>query len=209
MITNQLYSRFQPIINAAKQLPNSPPALFSKEEQKRIFPRMFPNQWVMNFANSGKFTPANTLQSIKCYMVMQESLDPYQEEDNHKDDQEGDQKEDQKEDKKEDDHEDSEKDSQPEENKDDNSFVDYSSESEVSNTSNNSNNNGNGNLNRSNSTTNQSTRIQRNDVCPLPGHLGHNWGQCYQNAPNTSMRPTRTHSPQHDAHMNKCSREPV
>jgi hypothetical protein len=88
MTTNHLYNWFPHPIDSTKPLPNDPPALFSKEEQKPIFLWMFPNQWVKNFASSQESTSDKTaLQSIKCYIWKQESLDPYQDKDDQKDDQ--------------------------------------------------------------------------------------------------------------------------
>jgi hypothetical protein len=128
-------------------------------------------------------------------MNKQECLHPHEEADHHDD----------REDLEEDPEEGSEED--PDKNEDDNSFH---SNNEVSNTSNHSNNNGNSNHRNSTTTANSATtRIQANDPCPLPGHLGHNWGQCFQNKNNTSTRPTRptTHSPERDAHVNEHSRD--
>jgi hypothetical protein len=85
LTTNQFYSRLRHLFNATQRLPNAPPALFPIEEQKRIFLRMFPGQWIKNFTNSGKSTSDETLQSIKRYMNKQECLHPYEEADHHDD----------------------------------------------------------------------------------------------------------------------------
>jgi hypothetical protein len=71
-------------------------------------------------------------------------------------------------------------------------------------------NNGQGNSNRSYSTTNNCdslARIQSHDPCPLPGHISQTyWGQCFQNASNTSTPPSRTsQAPCRDAHVNERS----
>jgi hypothetical protein len=112
-------------------------------------------------------------------MNKQESLDPYQ--DNRKTDQE-----DLKEYLEQGSDEHSNKDnSHPDENEDNNSFT---SNYEVStNTTTISNNTSHGISNRNH--LNGSNRIQATDPCPLPGHLGHNWGQCFQNANNSTTRP--------------------
>ncbi len=81
MTTNQFYGRFRHLIGTTQRLPHAPTALFPNEEQKRIFLRMFPNQWVTNYDNSGKNTSDETLQSIRVYMNRQESLDPHQDDD--------------------------------------------------------------------------------------------------------------------------------
>lgn len=139
-------------------------------------------------------------------MNKQECLHPNKEIGHHEnwEDLEEDLKEGSKEDYKEDDSHPDEK-----EDEDGNSFA---FNTEVSNTSNNhSINNGNANSNHRNSTTtttNHSTWIQPNDPFPLPGHLGHNWGRCFQNAHNTSTRSSN-HSPERDAHLNERSRKPV
>jgi hypothetical protein len=65
MTTNQLYSQFRHLIETTKGLPHGPTALFPIEEQKRIFLGMFPNQWVTNYGNSGKYTSDKTLRSIR------------------------------------------------------------------------------------------------------------------------------------------------
>ena len=53
LTTNQFFSRIRHLFYATQRLPNAPQALFSNEEQKRIFLSKFPDQWVTNFANSG------------------------------------------------------------------------------------------------------------------------------------------------------------
>jgi hypothetical protein len=63
-VDNQpIYSRIRYLFHATtKRLPSAPPAfLFFMEDQKRIFLRMFPDQWITNFAHSGKTTPNETL----------------------------------------------------------------------------------------------------------------------------------------------------
>ena len=46
-------------------------------------------------------------------------------------------------------------------------------------------NRGGGNNRGNNSNNNNNNRrIQTGDPCPLPGHTGHTWGECYQNANN-------------------------
>jgi hypothetical protein len=145
-----------------------PHALFTKEQRAKMnLPSHFSLPMGYKFCQLQNITSNKTLQSIKCYMVMQESLDPYQEEDLV---------EDLEQDTEEDAEEDAEEASD--------------SSSEVSNNSN--NNTSQGNLNHRNLTINGSNWIQSNDPCFFPGHLGYNWGQCYQNASNTSMRATRT-----------------
>jgi hypothetical protein len=81
MTTNTFDGQFWHLIETTQRLPHAPTALFPIREQKRIFLRMFPNQWVTNYDNSGKNTSDETLQSIRVYMNRQESLDPYQEDD--------------------------------------------------------------------------------------------------------------------------------
>jgi hypothetical protein len=133
-------------------------------------------------------------------MNRQESLDPYQE-DNRKTNQE-----DLEDDLEQGSDKHSDKDnSHPDENKDNNSFT---STAEVStNTTTTSNNTSHGYCNGSH--LNGSNRIQATDPCPLPGHLGHNWGQCFQNANNSTPRltPRTNHSPERDAQVNERSRE--
>jgi hypothetical protein len=134
-----------------------------------------------------KNTSNETLQSIKVYINRQESLDPYQEDDLEQGS---------------DEHSDKNN-SHPDKNEDNDSFT---STTEVStNTTTTSNNTSHGNSNQNN--LNGSNCIQATDPCPLPGHLGHNWGQCFHNANNSIPRPTpRTyHSPERDAHVNKRS----
>lgn len=52
------------------------------------------------------------------------------------------------------------------------------------------NNNNNNNSRQGNSNNGNRQRIQPNDPCPLPGHVGHTWGECFQNAnnPNRNQR---------------------
>ena len=52
----------------------------------------------------------------------------------------------------------------------------------------------------------QSGRIKDTDPCPLPGHSGHNWGQCFQNInnPNANRRQNNGNRDNNcDNHMNE------
>ena len=59
---------------------------------------------------------------------------------------------------------------------------------------NNRNNNGNRNGNNRNNSNGNQQRTQDSDPCPLAGHAGHTWGNCFQNAsnPNRNNLPTTT-----------------
>jgi hypothetical protein len=49
----------------------------------------------------------------------------------------------------------------------------------------------------------QPVHIQPQDNCPLPGHQGHTWGECYQSAADLTTQPQQSQGPHRDAHINK------
>ena len=66
------------------------------------------------------------------------------------------------------------------------------------------NNNQANNNNTRNGNRNNTQRIQSSDVCPLPGHQGHTWGNCYQNAsnPNRNNRSTNNNGSTRSSNSN-------
>lgn len=197
LTAKMLLSRIEEIIEAIQQLPNAPDPVVSEEELKRIYLKAFPIAWQENFLHSGRSAGTATLTGIRQYMTLQESHDPPRNRNNtgNTPTSSGNGRNGRRNTNR------GRGGNRSQGNNNNNAGGRANNDSRGRsggrniNSNNRPNNNGQGNSDR--------RRIQDSDPCPLPGHAGHTWGRCHQNA-NNPDRPTRnptTQRPNRDAHV--------
>ena len=194
LTAKMLLSRLEEIIDAIQQLPNAPDPIFSEDELKRIYLKAFPVSWQENFLHAGRSAGTASLADIRQYMTLQEGHDPPRNRNDNSNNSNGSGNRNNRRNHG-NNHRNGNRTNTHQANNNSNGNRgrgnNHGGRNHNGGRGGNRNNNNGSRSNNNGGNNNDRRRIQDTDPCPLPGHAGHTWGRCHQNASNPD-RPTRS-----------------